>query len=245
MWWVRSRRVEVYLGESLVGWRAAGEAAARWRDTSTVDGGLAVLAGWCAEDAAPKRLRVWLGSSLAQPWMLPADAGVRSRPEARALATAMAPDTTSWAEAPKVWTAPWRDGQATACVAMPGRIASALLVAGAAKGASIAHVESVRPWWNQALDEALARSRADRVPCGWSLAEPDGLVCGLASDGRLDELRFEASKRHDANWTLLRRRLAINWPAGAAIDHRRFAREQNPAYAIASAVAVAGEEMAA
>jgi hypothetical protein len=157
----------------------------------------------------------------------------------------MAPDVTGWREAPKVWTAPWRAVQPVACVAVPGRIASALVVADQATASSIAQVESVRPWWNQALDQALTRSREQGVPCGWSVAEPDGLVCGLARQGRLEAVRFEARKRHDADWTQLRRRLALNWPSDAEAAHRGFSREVDPAWAIASAPAVVDEEAAA
>jgi hypothetical protein len=235
----------VYLGKSLVGWRADGDAEARWQTTSTVDDGLARLAAWCTEDATPKRLRVWLGSSLAKPWMLPADAGVRSDADARVLAVATAADATGWSSTPKVWTGPWRPGHPTVCVAIPGVLASALAGAGRADGRAINEVESVRPWWNLQFDAALDRSRAEHVACGWSVAEPDGLVCGLARDGQLEEVRFEAPKRHDADWALLRRRLAINWPADVVASHRRFAPDSDGAWPIASAPVVNLDEAAA
>ncbi len=243
MWWDRSSRVEAYLGRSLVGCRLTGKAGLRWQATAGVEEGLAALRHWCGEDAAPKRLRIWLGASLARPWMLAADAGVRSTAEARMLAASMAREVTAWDEAPHLWTAPWRTGRPTACVAVPREVHAALLAKAGFAGGAHVRVESVRPWWNQVFDERLACSAVDRVACGWSLAEPDGLVCGLVREGRPVELRFEAVKVHDPHWTLLRRRLAMHWSEADVIEHRRFAPldAENATQGIAVAQPLDGE----
>jgi len=237
VWSVRSRRVEVYLGETLVGWRVAGEAAARWETTASVEEGLALMARWGAEDAMKKRLRVWLGSSLARPWVLAVDAGARSSAEARALATATARDMTGWNDA-TVWVEPWRAGRPTACVAVPNKVKTALIAKDSSTSGAVVRVESLRPWWNRMLDDILPRTRAERSGWGWSLAEPDGLVCGTVREGKLDEVRFESRKTHDLQWTLLRKRLSVTWAEMGGIDHRRFVRDDvtaNPAPMIGQA----------
>ncbi|MET0384106.1 MAG: hypothetical protein ABW032_11850 [Burkholderiaceae bacterium] len=84
---------------------------------------------------------------------------------------------------------------------------------------------SVRPWWNQALDVMIAESLRSGERVGWSLAEGGGVVHGVVDNGWPVETGFDSPGRHDADGSLLRRRLQVRWEAAAAIRHLDFTRE--------------------
>jgi hypothetical protein len=220
VWWVRSRRVEVYLGSTLVGCRGLDDLTERWAEVASLDEGLARLTEWMAVAAVPLRARVWLGSALARPFVVAADAGARDAGEASELARAVASDATGLGGELKVWLAPWRARRATLAVAIPQLLLSALeATAGQRRGQ---RVVSVRPWWNQVLDDAIERSRGQARSIGWSLTEPDGLVQGRLDAGQVVEAGFEAPRVHDPGGTMSRRRLQIGWGEIDLVEHFAF-----------------------
>ena len=218
MLWVRSKAVEAYLGETLVGCVGLDGLDARWVRVPDAHAGLAQLREWSEGAGHPVRARIWLGSSLSRPLMLGADCGARTAQEAAELALAIAGDSTGLSGDLKVWTSPWRDGCPTLAVATRKDVLATLQSA-KRKGW---HVSSVRPWWNQVIDPVLNRSRAQARTIGWSLAEPDGLVRGRVDAGQVMEAGYETSKARDPDWTLLRRRLAIGWGKVDEVEHFGF-----------------------
>ena len=217
MWWDRSEPLEFYLAPSLVG----GGADARWRACAGIDDALGELRRRVESQAGRVRLRVRLGSTLARPWMLPADCGAKNAREAAALAAMLAQDVTGAADA-KVWCAPWRAGRPTLATAVARATWDAL--AALADDRRV-RLESVRPWWNAALDDALARSRERAPALGFTLGEADGLVSARVERGQVVDASFDAPKGHDPQWQSLRRRLAANWHELAAVEHLDFAAE--------------------
>jgi hypothetical protein len=222
--WVRSRRVEIYLGETLIGCKGLDGADDRWLDVANVEAAVAQLHEWVSAVQAPVRARVWLGSALARPLILPGDCGARNAEEAKVLASVTAGDVTGQEGDLKVWTARWRAGRPTLCVAIPRSVLVALQTPASAAERCRLRVDSVRPWWNQVLDVVLNRSRLQSRAIGWTLVEPDGLIEGRAERGEVIEVGFEGRKVHDPDWSLLRRRLAIGWDGIDDAQHFAFGR---------------------
>jgi len=242
--WARSRAMEFYLGRTLVGCRTpTDDASDRWIDVANLDEGLSRLGECMSASPLPVRGRVWLGSTLARPFVVPADGGARNSGEAHELAEAIAGDLTGLDGDLKVWLAPWQGGRATLAAASPQYVLSALAKAAAARRGQ--RVASVRPWWNQVFDAVHDRSRAQVRSIGWTLAEPDGLVQGRAASGDVVEATFEARTTHDPDATLARRRLAIGWSEVDEIEHFEFADEtaaQSPLFAIGGARLLRADE---
>jgi len=163
------------------------------------------------------------------------------RRAAAALAAVLAADVLPDAGAARVWCDRWRPGAPTLAVAMPRMLHERLLAPAAAGQAPRWRLESVRPWWNPSVDALLDRTRPGGGSIGWSLGEPDGMIVGRAVAGRPVELAFEAAKRHDPDWSLLRRRLAANWHDVDAIEHLDFARAAAAAAPVAIGAARAVE----
>ena len=222
MSWVRSKAVEVYLGETLVGCKGLDDAAERWAEVADVQAGLAQLREWASAAGVPVRARVWLGSALARPLVLAGDCGAKNLEEIKALAAMTASDITGLPGELKVWTAPWRANRPTLAVAISRTLLAALETATSSSAEKLLRVDSVRPWWNQVFDAVLDSSRAQACSIGWTLMEPDGLVHGRVARGEAIESAFEGSKARDPDWSLLRRRLAIGWDGVDEIEHFGF-----------------------
>ncbi len=222
MWWVRSRAVEVYLGETLVGCKGLDDDAERWADVADVEAGLVQLHAWVSTAKVALRARVWLGSALARPLVIDRHCGARNVDEARALASTSAGEATGLAGDLKVWLGPWRPDQPTLAVATPRPLLAALQSAMSSSSGPRCRVHSVRPWWNQVFDAVLDRSRAQSRTIGWTLVEPEGLVHGRVERGGAIECAFERAKSHDPGFALLRRRLAVGWGAVDEVEHFVF-----------------------
>ena len=221
MWWDRSEHLDAYLAPSLVGSGAGAASSGHWRACVGLEDALGELRRRIDDRPGRLRLRIRLGSTLARPWMLPADCGARDAREVAALAAMLAQDVTGESDA-KVWCAPWRPGRPTLSAAVGGSAWRA--IEAIADGRRVRLV-SVRPWWNAALDDALARSREHAPAIGLTLREPDGLVSARVERGQVIEAAFESPKGHDPEWHLLRRRLAANWHELEAVEHADFAPE--------------------
>lgn len=222
MLWVRSKAVEAYLGETLVGCSGLDGVVARWATVPDLDAGVAQLRAWALSAELPIRARIWLGSSLARPLVLASNCGARNSREASELASLTAGEVTGLLGELKVWSAPWRDGRPTMAVAIRRELLTALQSPGPSLNARRFRVDSVRPWWNQICDPVLSRSRTQSRAIGWSLAEPDGLVHGRIEGGEVVEAAYEAPKARDPDWTLLRRRLTIGWAGADDVEHFDF-----------------------
>lgn len=232
MLWVRSRSIEVYLSPTTVGCRGLDDSGDRWAQVASLEDGMAQLKEWLADSTTPVRARVWLGSCLARPFVISANSGARNTGEARELAGAMASDASGLEGDLKVWLAPWRAASATLAVAIPQSLhASLVALIGARKGQ---RVTSIRPWWNQYLDDVIERSRASASSIGWTVAEPDGLVQGRIVSGDVVEAAFEPPRTLDPDAVLIRRRLSIGWGELDEIEHLVFRPGANTAaqYAI-------------
>lgn len=229
MLWVRSKAVEVYLGETLVGCKGLDEGAERWSEVRDLDAGFATLDSWLDGADQPCRARVWLSSALARPWIIAADCGARNASELRTLASLRAGETTGLAGEVKVWTAPWRANRPTLAVAMPilafGRLNSTRASSRRGKGW---RVDSVRPWWNQVFDAVQQRSLCEGSSVAWTLVEPDGFIHARLERGETVDGAYEAPKARDPDWTLLRRRLAMGWDGVGEVDHFAFQTETAP-----------------
>jgi hypothetical protein len=247
VWWDRSRRIDIYLGPSLVGCSGAPGASARWQAAAGIDDALGQLQRWIADEPGRVRARVWLASTLARPLMLAADCGAKDGREAAALASMLAQDSIGQDDEPKVWCAPWRPGRPTLAAAVSRELWTRLDQFGPARGGRRVRIDSVRPWWNQVMDAMLARSRDGAGGLGWTVSEPDGFVAGLARAGQPADVVFEQPKGHDRDWALLRRRLGASWHDVDAFAHFEFASAapQDGATFIGSARPLAATERGA
>jgi hypothetical protein len=236
--WVRSEQAEIYLSSDCVGLRSDRASVPDWVDVPDLDAGLARIADALTQVPMQScgRVRIWLGSTLARPLMLTASAGARNRDEAKALAGMLAADATGFVEPVRVWANAWRPKRGGMAVVMPERVWTALNAAvdearnqrAKVRGREISRsleLISVRPWWNQAVDAMLAESARDSNRIGWSLAEADGVVHGIVDNGEVVEAGFDAIGPHDADGSLLRRRLAVNWEGVGMARHLAFVRD--------------------
>jgi len=155
--------------------------------------------------------------------------------EARALATAMAPDATGVDGDVRLWLDRWRVGESTLAVAMPTRVwegvhdivkaRNALRTTAPRKGRAPAiEIASVRPWWNLPLDALLAETRRDASRIGWSLSHGDSVSHGVVDRGGVVEIGIDRAGPRDPTGSLLRRRLQVNWGVAAAARHPAFER---------------------
>ncbi len=224
MWWDRSEPLEVYLSDDALGRRATAAAPAQWVETSGLDDAIRHLSAWLDPALAPdvRRVRVWLSTSLAWPYLVPAASGARNQREVQALAKAMARDATGIDEEVRLWLERWRAGEPTLAVAMPVGVWQGLhdvVKAGNAlrttmRGkvrASAIEIVSVRPWWNLPFDALLAESRNEANRIGWTLSEGAGLLHGVVDRGSVVEIGFDRPGLHDSSGDLFRRRLQVNW----------------------------------
>ena len=232
MWWDRSEPLEIYLSQVAVGRGATPASAAQWVETSGLDDSLRHVAAWLepAVAARTRRVRVWLSAALARPFIVPGTAGARTKHEAHALATAMAPDATGIDGEGRLWLDRWRLGEPTLGVAMPvdiwrelHDIVEARNAARTARSSAIG-IASVRPWWNLAFDAVLAESRGEAVRVGWSLCDGAGILHGVVERGSVVEIGFDRQGPHDPAGDLLRRRLQVNWGVNTAVRHLQFER---------------------
>ncbi len=215
MWPIRSKQLEVYLGSHLVGWRWAGAEVEHWQDTCSLEEGLSLVR--TELNSRPKaRLRVWLASSLARPLALMsmAESGARNADELRALARAQvstqqtSPDTADvaiWLGRPPRspnWLAVAVDGPNWATIRAAFAVGST-------------RVDSIRPWWDQALPSILPKAEkttgvADGTVTSFSIAEPDGMILGATRQGLLIDIGFELAAAYDPDWQLTLRRHALS-----------------------------------
>lgn len=250
MLWVRSKAVEFYLSETLLGCKGLDGADERWAQAAGLDAAVAQLRVWITESAAPVRARVWLGSSLARPLIVGGDSGAKDPGEAKALASMRASEITGLSGDLKVWTGPWRSNRPTLAVAMPQAVLSLLTQMTDSPAGKRWRIDSVRPWWNQVFDAVLDRSHAQSRTIAWTLAEPDGLVHGRVERGEATEGAYEAIKARDPDWALLRRRLTVSWGGVDEVEHFGFEQggataSRNSVFAIARATLLVDERGAA
>lgn len=166
MWSARSNRrgagagvTDVYLSDREVALvDGAGEA---WRhEAATLAAGLAALVERVAANRPPRRVRVWLGASVCRPVRIAAVAGARSRMERVRLANAVAVSESGLAPPCRVQIdAAGRDGAAIAVVVEEG----VLVAIERAFAPFKSSVRSIRPWWNEALSDALASTAGLRL----------------------------------------------------------------------------------
>ncbi len=242
MWWDRSELAEIYLSPRCIGMVSRRAGVASWTETQGLEEGLEGLAKAMRQPPLQScgRVRVWLGSALARPLTLSATSGARSREEAKGLATMLAADATGFDEPVRVWTNAWRVNRGGLAVVMPQSLWAALnkLVEQERDSrrrvrskdvARSLELTSVRPWWNHAIDAVIADSTRDATRIGWSFAQDGGVVHGIVDKGQPIEAGFDLLGTHDADGSLLRRRLQVNWDAVAASRHLEFVRDGDTA----------------
>ena len=210
MWRIRSERLELYLCSGLLGWRWSGEVTEHWQAVDSLEEGLS-LGRSEAQSRPTARLRIWLSSSLARPisLMSMAESGARNSGElsalARAQASAQAGEATIWLGRPT-------RGSDWLAVAVDAADWSRI---GAALGDGTARLDSIRPWWDQALSHILPGTAkqatvADGAITGFSIAEPGGMILGAMQQDRLIEIGFEVAAAYDPDWRLTLRRHALS-----------------------------------
>ncbi len=238
MWWDRSEPLEIHLSDRAVGFGPSSVQPGQWVETSGLDDSLRQVAARLSLNASLDvcRIRVWLGTGLAQPYLVPSASGVRNKHEARALAVTMASDATAIEGDVRIWIDRWRAGEATLAVAMPAHVWQGLqdVVTSQAAARDRAPrmskvrrvaIVSIRPWWNLPFDELLADSRRDARRTGWSLSDGANTLHGVIDRGAVLEIGCDRPGPHDPTGDLLRRRLQVTWGAATQARHLFFERQ--------------------
>jgi hypothetical protein len=237
VWWDRSELAEVYLSSRSIGMVSSRATVPSWKETQDINDGLERVAEALQQEPLQScgRVRVWLASALARPLILSATSGARNREEAKSLTMMLSPDATGFEEPVRVWAGAWRGNRCGLAVVMPQSLWAALNMvvqqerdnrrrARSKDGARSLDLVSVRPWWNHAIDAVIADSARDTSRIGWSFAQDGGVVHGIVDSGQPTEAGFDLLGTHDADGSLLRRRLQVNWNAVASVRHMEFER---------------------
>lgn len=161
MWWVGSRTLDIYVGLYAVG-IGRGPQTLKWAAVDGLEAALSVASELVCAQGRRHRLRLWLGGSLCQPFMLPAVAGVRPGSERARLAAALAAQETTLGERCRVWI----DGQSSGSGSLAVAVGETLPEALGRTLASAGRVVSIRPWWGDVLRAALASEGAGVVALG-------------------------------------------------------------------------------
>ena len=230
MWLVRSKPLDIYLGETLFGIRCPYLAETEWFEWSGWQTDVLVLLEKLAllrPDGATARL--WLSGALARPFIVPADRDAQTPLEIQALADLLAPQASMLDGELQVWTEGRRPTPGMLAVATDARLRSELATRLAANEVKVV---SMRPWWNLIFDrhESMpvwvdpapveesgnmlqrmrnwlpARGAAAGKGAVWSLAEPDSLTV-IAQQGRA--VRYAQTHEvlsHDPAWQNVLRR---------------------------------------
>jgi hypothetical protein len=237
VWWDRSEIAEAYISPSCLGVTSLSTSSAIWRDTTSIADSCSNLADVLSE--APftmcGRVRVWLASTLTRPMIVPASAGVRNAKEAKVFAAMIAADATGMEHPVRIWIDGWRRDEATLAVAVNESLltdVSRAMQHALERRALHQQVNSLRrlslislrPWWNKVLNDELKASFNGEKRLGWSLSEPDGLVHGLVAAGRVVDVGFDTFGPHDADGTLVRRRIEVRWGSQASSRHLKSQR---------------------
>lgn len=242
MWSVRSEPVEVSLSMRRWGVRAPGDAATQWSEVASIEDALHALEGALTElaraSARSLPVRVWLGTALARPLIVPADSGARGVDDVEALARALARTECGFEGPVRVWCDRLTAGQNVVCAVVAEARLEALAhcVAAAAAGAAgprataslrraawpwrgRLRLVSVRPWWNLVLDATLADARRTGRRVGWTFADDDGLVQGLVDGVRCEQLAFADVAATPERRAAQRLRTQVGWGAVDAVEH--------------------------
>lgn len=156
MWLVGSERLDIFLGTSMLGVCPPGKPA-RWFDVSNAfeswDRAQQEIDSVVDERKTIVRAKVWLSGSLARPFMLPAMPGITRVHDALKVAQAMCAEATGLAGPCRVWLDDWTRELECLAVAVEQSVVDAV-EAGAGQGKFT--LESLRPWWSDALGASLA-----------------------------------------------------------------------------------------
>jgi hypothetical protein len=148
--------MDIFLGRSVLGVCTLGKPA-RWFDVSNAfegwDRAQQEIESMGGKHKAKVRTRVWLSGSLARPFMLPVLPGLTRAQDALKVAQTMCAEATGLADPCRLWLDDWVKDQACLAVAMEQSLVDAV-EAGAGKAKFV--LESLRPWWSEALRESLS-----------------------------------------------------------------------------------------
>lgn len=218
MWLGRYKMVEVYLGTTTLGVRR-GQNLIDWYPVPDIDTALVILSDSLKRSANQHvQLRVWLSAAYSRPFLLSADCGAKTRPEALALANASAAVLTGYNTDVLIWLDYWHIGTACAAVAMPKNIFVRL------RDMCLEHrvrLVSVKPWWSLAIGIVQALSRKNEASICWSVAEPDGLTNGIAKTGQMLEMNSCELLPHDLEWGHVRQRAIVSVGESAVVWHAK------------------------
>lgn len=170
-------------------------------------------------------VRVWLSGALAKPFLLRHVAGLKSRPEATAVAAARAAQEDGWAGEVDVWLDSLPTQRPALAVAVRSELVHALQ---RDAGRVAARVVSLRPWWTLAL-EAEREKLADIDAI--AVEDSDSLVF-LASDSESwhEAVTYEP-RPAGAQAEAAVQRLVLALPSGAPRVRRARLRQLDAARA--------------
>ncbi|KPC55346.1 hypothetical protein [Amantichitinum ursilacus] len=222
MWLARSKQLEIYLGQTLVGIRCPEASEAQWWPLALAADGLTELIARAAIlRPAGAQARIWLSAALARPFVLPADRGASNAMELQALANLIGGDLMSPPAVPKVWSS-GRTGRADQLAAVMDRhLFDALIARFAEVGVTLG---AISPWWEAALQadpETPQRAKKrewlrpapgaieNATPKIWALHEPDGFTLLAYRSGQPCFAQTEEVLPHDPDWQLYQRRVLM------------------------------------
>jgi len=152
VWWVGSKPVDVFLGESVLGLAASGERP-HWESTDSAREAWRRTSGFLAATPTRRRrsrpIRVWLSGHLARPFLVSPIRGLKRRGEAIQVAQSIAESATGLSGPLRVWLDVWQDGQPCLGIAVEQSLVDLI----EAQDEAVAYrLESIAPWWAGAIN---------------------------------------------------------------------------------------------
>jgi hypothetical protein len=202
VWWVGSKVGDLYLGTRSVQLRVGAELVLD-EAVADVEAGLLRLAAALEGQPKRSRFRVWLGSGLCRPFLLPEVTGMGEKDDWMPVAESLAAEATGLAGPCRVWL----DG-----ARMRPRLAVAVATALISQVFEVLpekRIQSLRPWWSEVLKVHAKREKAGNA---LAVSDSDGLTLLLADAQRFVHAQSYAVAQVDEQALLDRVLLTANWP---------------------------------
>jgi hypothetical protein len=170
---------DVYLGTRAFA-ACRGQNVLAAQATASLEESIDRWAGWLGEEAAPRRLNLWLSGSLCRPMLLQPVQGLKTADEWQRVAQAIVASHTGLTAPCEVWVERRRGPQARMAAAVERTVLQRLLDTMQHANRGRARATRIAPWWVEPLRASVAA--AQKAPKALAVRDCDSLVV-LAGQG--------------------------------------------------------------